>query len=129
MNKILYMIPAFLFTLSSELAAQEQIPPPPRDQGIWQTVIIIGIALAFFYFILWRPEQKRRREMEKQRDTLKKGDRVTAMGIIGKVSKVKEHTVILEMHDGSKIEFLKAAITDVMNKENEENEVEEIQEP
>lgn len=81
--------------------------------GMTQTLIMIGIALVFFYFILWRPEQKRRKASEQMRNSLKKGDRVTAMGIIGKVDKIQESTVILKMVDGTKIEVLKAAITDV----------------
>lgn len=81
--------------------------------GLMQTFIMIALALVFFYFILWRPEQKRRKAGEKMRSALKKGDRVTAMGIIGKVDKIQETTVILKMVDGSKIEFLKAAISDV----------------
>ncbi len=87
---------------------------PPRDQGLWQTLIMIAIALLFFYFILWRPEQKRRKAMEAQRNSLKKGDKVTAMGIIGTVIRIQENTVILKMYDGSKIEFLKGAIADII---------------
>lgn len=81
--------------------------------GITQTLIMIGIALAFFYFILWRPEQRRRKTAEKMRSSLKKGDQVTAMGIIGKIDRIQENTVVLKMIDGSKIEMLKGAITDV----------------
>jgi preprotein translocase subunit YajC len=77
------------------------------------TIVMLAIAMLFFYFILWRPEQKRRKVAEQMRAALKKGDRVTAMGILGIVSKIQEHTVILKMVDGAKIEVLKAAITDV----------------
>lgn len=84
-----------------------------RHQNIWQTVMMIGIALLFFYLILWRPEQKRRKRMESQRKNLSKGDRVTAMGIIGTVVRVEENSMILKMVDGAKIEMLKSAITDV----------------
>ena len=87
---------------------------PPRDQGIWQTLVMVAVAMLFFYFILWRPEQKRRKAMEQQRNTLKKGDRVTAVGIVGTVLRIQENTVILKMYDGSKIEVLKAAISDVI---------------
>lgn len=87
---------------------------PPRDQGMTQTFIMIAVALLFFYLILWRPEQKRRKAAEQQRSSLKKGDRVTAMGIVGTVVRVDEHTVILKMYDGSKIEMLKVAISDVI---------------
>ena len=51
--------------------------------------------------------------MDKQRSSLKSGDKVTAMGIIGTVAKIQENSVILKMYDGAKIEVLKAAITDV----------------
>lgn len=95
------------------LFAQDAASTP--GGGITQTLIMIGIALVFFYFILWRPEQKRRKVAEQMRSSLKKGDRVTAMGIIGRVEKIQEQTVILKMVDGAKIEFLKAAITDVQS--------------
>lgn len=101
------------FSPIAALFAQDSAASPAG--GIAQTLIMIGIALVFFYFILWRPEQKRRKLAEQMRSSLKKGDRVTAMGIIGKVEKIQEQTVILEMVDGAKIEFLKAAITDVQS--------------
>ena len=75
--------------------------------------MMIGVALVFFYVILYRPEQKRRKAAEAMRSALKKGDRVTAMGIIGRIDRMTDHTVILKMVDGAKIEMLKAAITDV----------------
>lgn len=87
------------------------------QQGFVQTLVMIAIAVLFFYIILWRPEQKRRKAMEEQRKNLKKGDRVTAMGIIGTVDKIEEHSVILKMIDGGKIEVLLAAISDVSSSE------------
>lgn len=93
------------------LFAQDAAPSP--QGSLIQTFIMIGIAVVFFYFILWRPEQKRRKTAEKMRNSLKKGDRVTAMGIIGKVDRIQDHTIVLKMIDGSKIEVLKGAVTDV----------------
>ncbi|MEI6242047.1 MAG: preprotein translocase subunit YajC [Chlamydiota bacterium] len=87
-----------------------------------QPLLMIGVAIVFFYFILWRPEQKRRKKMEAQRCAIKKGDRVTAMGIIGTVSRIKDTTIILKMIDGSEIEFLKAAISDVQPSSDEKSE-------
>jgi len=86
---------------------------PAGGGNFWQTIIMILVALLFFYFILWRPEQKRRKAIETKRSGMKKGDRVTAMGIIGTVHNVSDQTVILKMHDGAKLEFLKQAITEV----------------
>lgn len=87
---------------------------PPMDSGIWQSFAMLAIAFGFFYVILWRPEQRRRQEIEQKRSKMQKGDRVTAMGIVGTVSEIKDQTVILKMVDSSKIEVLKAAISDVM---------------
>src|SRR3990167_6801280 len=79
-------------------AEGETAAPAGREGSLVQTVIMIAVALAFFYFILWRPEQKRRKQMDKLRTTLKKGDRVTAMGIIGNVVKVQDNSVILSLY-------------------------------
>lgn len=112
----------FLLAPTAAIFAQDAAPTP--GGGLTQTLIMIGIALVFFYFILWRPEQKRRKAADQMRSSLKKGDRVTAMGIIGKVDKIQEQTVILKMVDGAKIEMLKAAITDVQASATEEAVVE-----
>ncbi len=98
------------FGLASILAAEAA---PAGGQNFMQTFVMIGVAIVFFYFILWRPEQKRRKAMEQQRNALKKGDRVTAMGIIGTVVRIQENTIVLRMVDGAKIEMIKSAITSV----------------
>lgn len=51
--------------------------------------------------------------MDDLRSKLKKGDRVNALGIIGTVYKINDQTVILRMVDGSKIEVVKGAISEV----------------
>lgn len=96
--------------LSSQAWADDSIA---KEGGLPQTLVILGMALVFFYFILWRPEQKRRKQVEAQRKSMKEGDKVTAMGIIGTIVSIREKTVILKMFDGSKIEMLTTCITDV----------------
>jgi preprotein translocase subunit YajC len=113
-KSLLFLLPA------AGLFAQESAPANPGG-GMTQTLIMIGIALVFFYFILWRPEQKRRKASEQMRSALKKGDRVTAMGIVGKIDRIQDQTVILKMVDGAKIEMLKAAITDVQPASDEDS--------
>ena len=113
-NKLLFPVAALTALFYSAKAfAEDTEMPPPRDQGQWMSLVLIAIAFVFIYLMMWRPEQKRRKAMEEQRSALKKGDRVTAMGIVGTVIRVQEHTVILKMYDGSKIEVLKGAINDV----------------
>lgn len=110
---------AFLTVLAAPLFAsplfgEEVVETATRSGGsMWQTAMMMGIAIVFFYLILWRPEKKRRKKMEEQRSTLKKGDQITAMGIVGTISRVLDNTVIVRMVDGAKIEMLKAAITEV----------------
>ena len=94
-----------MFTLLAEAAAPAQ--------NLWQTFMMIGVAVVFFYFILWRPEKKRRKQMETQRSSMKKGDQVTAMGIVGKVVKIEEKTVTISTGGDTKIDILKAAVTEV----------------
>lgn len=118
---LLLTIPALLTSVS--LFAEGE-PPAPGEQGMWQTLIMIAIAIVFFYFIMWRPEQKRRQALDNQRDTLKQGDKVVAMGIIGTVLRLQETTVILKMYDGAKIEVLKGAVTDVLPKDGAAEEAE-----
>src|SRR5438552_3264323 len=106
-----------MFVLGSLFAAQQN--GAGEKGNFLHTLIIVTIALALFYLIFWRPEQKRRKKMEEQRAQMKKGDRVTAMGIIGTIDQVKEESVILNMVDRSKIEVVKAAITEVHHTESE----------
>jgi preprotein translocase subunit YajC len=94
-----------LFNLLADAAAPQG--------NLMQTFIMVGVALVFFYFILLRPEQKRRKLMESQRSSMKIGDRVVAMNVVGILDQIHEQTVTLRMNDGSKIEVLKIAITDV----------------
>mgnify|MGYP000051758438 CR=1 FL=1 len=112
MKKVLFPVSAFILSVAT-LFGQEDAPPSQKGEFI-QMFFLFGLAIVFFYFIMWRPEQKRRKAQEEQRSQLKKGDRVLAMGIIGIVNSIKETTVILKMVDGSKIEVLKGAISEVM---------------
>jgi preprotein translocase subunit YajC len=127
MKKLTYTLTALsVFAMNTVLFAEGEATQAPvtRSGGsdLMQTVIMIALALAFFYFIVLRPERKRRKALQEQRETLKKGDRVTAMGIVGTLAQVKEDTVVLTMIDGSKIEVLKAAISDVKSAGSEKGE-------
>lgn len=116
MKKILYALICFqTFYFNQGLFAQENGEEAPRqEQALWQSLFMIGIAVICFYFIVWRPNQKQRKHLEEQRNSLKKGDRVVAMGILGTVIRLQDQTVIVKMYDGSKLEFLKGAISEII---------------
>ena len=71
-----------------------------------------------FYYIMVRPQRRRQQEHQRLVAALKTGDRVvTASGIHGLISNVKETTVILKVADNVKIEVEKSAIGTVMKTE------------
>ncbi len=108
-----YVLSLLFFLGTGTFAFAQEDSSSAQSGGLSQMLIMIGIAVIFFYFILLRPEKKRRKAAEEQRNSIQKGDKVTAMGIIGTVDKVTEATLILKMVDGAKIEMLKAAVTNV----------------
>lgn len=101
----------FILGVFTPLFAEDSFPI--SDVGNLQPFFVIILGVLLFYFILWRPEQKRRKALEALRADLKEGDKVTAIGIIGTVVESGKDTTVLQMVDGSKIEVLTAAITDV----------------
>lgn len=110
MKKRLYaLLPALLAPMSLFADAA----PVAEGNNMMKTISFFGVVLVLFYLTLWRPEQKRRKKMQDLRTTLKPGDKITAMGILGEVSEIKNDTIVLKMIDGSKIEMLKAAISEV----------------
>lgn len=109
MKKLLALLP-----LLSTASLFAQGTPAARESNWMQTLIFALVGIVFFYFILWRPEKKRRKALETQRASMKQGDKVTAMGIVGVIDKIQDRTVILKMVDGTKIEVLKGAISEVM---------------
>ena len=76
------------------------VPEAPQ-QSSWTFWVMIVAMIAVMYFFMWRPESKRRKEMQKFRDGLKKGDKIiTAGGIYGVVKEIKETTILIEV-DGN----------------------------
>ena len=77
------------------------------------TVVMLVLMIGVFYFMLIRPENKRKKEAEKMRAAVKVGDDIiTIGGIIGTVVNVKEDKIVLETSaDRVRIEFAKWAIS------------------
>ncbi len=78
------------------------------------------LMFAIFYFLLIRPQQKKEKDRQTMIKNLKKGDRVaTTGGIIGTVLHVKDEAVVLRVggEGETKIEFLKSAVTSLMEQE------------
>ena len=82
-------------------------------EGGGSTIIMLVGMIAVFYFLLIRPENKRKKEAEQMRTSVKTGDKVTTIGgIIGTVVSVKDDKFVLETGaDQVRIEFAKWALS------------------
>ena len=61
-----------------------------------ESIIMIVLLMAVMYFFMIRPENKRKKQAEEMRNSLKKGDTVTTIGgIVGKIVMVNPNTCLL----------------------------------
>jgi preprotein translocase subunit YajC len=73
-------------------------------------LMMIGIFVVFYFFMI-RPQQKRQKEIKKQREAMKAGDKVvTSGGIYGKVKEVNDTTVLVEIADNVSIKVDKNSV-------------------
>ena len=65
-----------------------------------ESIIMIVLLFAVMYFFMIRPENKRKKQAEEMRNSLKKGDVITTIGgIVGKVVMVNPNTIVIETSD------------------------------
>ena len=83
--------------------------------GMGSTIMMIVLMIAIFYFLMIRPENKRKKQAEEMRNSLKKGDWLTTIGgVYGRVVSITDRTVVIEpSEDRVRVEFLKSAIGQV----------------
>ena len=68
------------------------------QQNSWSFWVMMILIFVVFYFFMIRPQQKKQKELQKQREALKKGDKViTAGGIYGNIKEVQETTFLIEV--------------------------------
>lgn len=83
---------------------------PEGPSAIMQLVFFGGFIL-IFYFLMWRPQSKRAKEHKNLVTSLSKGDEViTNGGIAGKISKVSEDFISMEVSEGVELKVQKVAI-------------------
>jgi preprotein translocase subunit YajC len=88
----------------------------PADTGIFNIIFLLGFGL-IFYFFMWRPQAKRAKDHKNLVNSLAKGDEVlTAGGIVGKVVKLNDDYVVLEVSEGTELTFQKVHIAAALPK-------------
>ena len=79
-----------------------------------ESIILLVLMFGMMYLFMIRPENKRKKETQAMRDSLKPGDQITTIGgITGTVCAVKENTIVFETGaDRVRLEITKWAIAD-----------------
>ena len=77
------------------------------------TIVMLVVLFAMMYFLMIRPENKRKKKMQEMRDSLKKGDTITTIGgIVGRIVRINADTIIFETsEDRVRLEVAKWAIS------------------
>lgn len=104
---------AALALVSSNLALADGAAAEPM--GVMGQLVFLGGFLVIFYFLLWRPQSKRAKEHKNLLGSLEKGNEVvTAGGILGKITKITDDFVVVEVADGVTFPVQKSAVTAVL---------------
>ena len=98
-------VAAIAETQTDVVAISEQPAPgaeaaaeAPATGGGWSFWLMIIAMIAVMYFFMWRPESKRRKQMENFRNNLKKGDKIiTAGGIYGTIKEIQPTSLLIEV--------------------------------
>ncbi len=85
---------------------------PGGAAGGMSGIVMMVLIFAIFYFFMIRPQSKRQKEIKKQREAMKTGDKViTSGGIYGKIRDIKEdNSVIIEIADNVRIKVDKGSV-------------------
>ena len=99
-------------TTTSPLAAAA----PSGGASFFIQTIPLVLVFVIFWFLMWRPQQKKMRDHQAQIMAVKKGDRVvTGGGLIGKVTKVTDNEVEVELAKDVRVQVVKSTLSQVVD--------------
>lgn len=100
----------------SEAWAQAPAQGAPAGGGLFPLILLV-LMFVLFYFLLIRPQAKRAKEHRTMVAALAKGDEVVAAGgVLGRIVKLDENYVTLEVDEGVKIRIQRHAVQAVLPK-------------
>jgi preprotein translocase subunit YajC len=89
----------------------------PAAGGGMESLILIVLMFAVLYFLMIRPQMKRAKEHKTLLEALQKGDEViTAGGLVGRISKINENYVTLEVSESVEVQVQRPAVQLVLPK-------------
>jgi len=94
-----------------------------QPNSSFSTIFLMVSLMAIWYFIIIRPDSKKRKEMQEMINNLKKNaEVVTNSGIHGTIINVKDKTFVLRVDENAKIEIDKSAVAYVKKTREKEND-------
>ncbi len=83
----------------------------PEAAGAFGNFLLPVMFIVIFYFMIWRPQAKRQKELKMLMEGLKKGDEVVfAGGLLGRIQKVDEEYAVIEISESLTVKVQKTAI-------------------
>ncbi|HTR00753.1 MAG TPA: preprotein translocase subunit YajC [Candidatus Acidoferrum sp.] len=105
------------FFISSAIAQTANDAAAAAGPSPYFNFILIGAFIVIFYFMIWRPQSKRANEVKNLLSALAKGDEViTNSGILGRVTKVDDLYITLQVADNLELKMQKSAVAGVLPK-------------
>jgi preprotein translocase subunit YajC len=84
--------------------------------GELMSMLPIILMFVILYFLMIRPQMKKAKEHRSMLEALQKGDEVIAVGILGRIEKINDNYVSLEIAPNTTIQVQKAAVTTLLPK-------------
>ena len=101
----------------SEAFAQAAPAAAPGGDSLITSMLLPVLMIVVLYFIILRPQMKRQKEHKAMVEALAKGDEVvTAGGLLGKVSKLGESYLTVEVAQGVDLQVQRSAVVQVLPK-------------
>ncbi len=114
MKSIKLLVAAMLALVPTLAMAQDSAG---GSMGVMGQVIFFAGFILIFYFLIWRPQSKRAKEHKSLMSGLNKGDEVvTSGGMVGKITKVSDDFIVLEVADNVSVRIQKVAVSGALPK-------------
>ncbi len=108
--------------VSDAYAATAAAGAAPHHGSVWQMLLLPALLILVFYFLLIRPQSKRAKEQRSMLDKINIGDEVvTAGGLLGKIVRLRDSYVVLQLSKGVEITLQKSSIASLLPKGTVEN--------
>ena len=114
MKSIKLLVAALFATMPALAMAQDAAG---QGMGAMGQIIFFAGFILIFYFLIWRPQSKRTKEHKALMEGLNKGDEVVISGgIAGKITKVADDFIVLEIADNVEVNVQKVAVAAALPK-------------